>query len=62
MDFETLKTQSPDALRASIAEARAELRDLRFRLSSGTHRQVRDLRALRTKIAQMEMLLTSSRS
>ncbi len=59
MDFNSLKTQSPEALRATLSEARAELRDLRFRLSSGTHRQVRDLRALRTKIAQMEMLLTS---
>ena len=60
MDFKTLSTQSPEALRTSLSEARAELRDLRFRLSSGTHRQVRDLRVLRTKIAQMEMLLARS--
>ncbi len=58
MDFKTLLNQSPEALRTSLSEARAELRDLRFRLSSGAHRQVRDLRVLRQRIAQIEMLLT----
>ncbi len=59
MDFKTLANQTPETLRTSLGEARAELRDLRFRLSSGTHRQVRDLRVLRQKIARIEMLLTT---
>ena len=40
-------------LNRELAEAREELRELRFRASEGQLREVRKLRVLRTKIAEL---------
>ncbi len=40
-----------------LAAAREKLRDLRFRTSQGQHKDVREIRELRKRIARFETLL-----
>lgn len=48
-----LKTLEPAELRRLLAKTREELRAVRFRVRSGQEKDVRSIRELRVKIAQL---------
>jgi ribosomal protein L29 len=58
MDLKELIQKNPSELRVLLAEARERLRDLRFRVSQEAHKDVREIREVRTAIARIQTLLT----
>ncbi len=48
-------------LRRQLAESREKLRDLRFRVSQGQHKDVREIRELRTRIARLQTVVRSKK-
>ncbi|OGL96101.1 50S ribosomal protein L29 [Candidatus Uhrbacteria bacterium RIFOXYB12_FULL_58_10] len=57
MDIKTLSTQSAEALERLLAETETELRELRFRLASHQLKQVRQVRELRKRAANIHRIL-----
>jgi len=57
MDIKTLSTQSVEMLARMLAETEGELRELRFRLASHQLKQVREVRELRKRVANIQRLL-----
>lgn len=57
MDIKTLTTQSVEALQRLLAETEGELRDLRFQLASHQLKQVRTVRELRKRVANIQRVL-----
>ncbi|MBI2098924.1 50S ribosomal protein L29 [Candidatus Uhrbacteria bacterium] len=60
--FVELKEKSETELRKLLAEDREKLRDLRFRVSQGAHKAVRDIRKLKLRIARILTVLTMKKS
>lgn len=59
MQLNDLKQKTPAELRTLLAEARERLRDLRFRVSQDAHKDVREIREVRTAIARILTLLVT---
>jgi len=57
MTLKELQQKTDQELRSLLAEARERLRDLRFRVAQDTHKDVREIREVRTAIARMLTLL-----
>lgn len=57
MDIKTLSTQTVEALERLLAEIESELRDLRFQLASHQLKQVRTVRVLRKRAANVLRVL-----
>ncbi len=56
-----LKTMEPAELRRLLAKTREELRATRFRVRSGQEKDVRSIRELRVKIAQLLSAVSSAK-
>jgi ribosomal protein L29 len=59
MDMREICQLSPDQCRLALAEKQAELANLRFKVRQGQLKQVRQLRVVRTAIAQLHTRLGS---
>ena len=57
MKIKELKSKSDNELQKILAESREKLRELRFKLSSGQVKNVREIREVRKTIAQILTLL-----
>lgn len=57
MDLKTIRSQSIEVLKRSLAEAEQEFREMRFQLASHQMKQVRKVRHLRAQIARLHMVL-----
>lgn len=57
MDIKTLSTQSVEELNKLLAETEGEIRDLRFQLASHQLKQVRNVRELRKRRANIQRVL-----
>lgn len=55
--FSELKEKSATEIRKLLAEDREKLRDLRFRISQGAHKGVRDIRKAKLRIARALTIL-----
>lgn len=53
MDFNELKQKSPVELQRLLQEKREQLRDRRFKVAQGQHKDVRELRELKHDIARL---------
>lgn len=53
MDFNELKQKSPVELQRLLQEKRELLRDRRFKVAQGQHKDVRELRELKHDIARL---------
>lgn len=53
MDWSELKQKSPTELQRLLQEKRELLRDRRFKVAQGQHRDVRELRELKRDIARV---------
>ena len=61
MDFKELKKKSESDLHKVLADYRAKLRELRFKDANKQLKNVREIRAIRTVIAQVLTLLSATR-
>ncbi len=61
MDMREICQLSPERCRAALAEKQAELANLRFKVRQGQLQQVRQLRVVRTTIAQLHTRLGTIR-
>jgi len=61
MDFKELKKKSESDLHKVLADYRAKLRELRFKDANKQLKDVREIRAIRTVIAQTLTLLSAIR-
>lgn len=61
MDIKTLTSQTSEALTRMVAEAEAELRDLRFQMASNRLKQVRKVRELRKQVANVRRVLSEKK-
>lgn len=59
--FTELKEKKETELRKLLAEDREKLRDLRFRVSQAQMKDVREIRALRIRIARILTAINRSR-
>lgn len=59
--FTELKEKKETELRKFLAEEREKLRDLRFRISQAQMKNVREIRALRLRIARILTALNRDR-
>lgn len=57
MDWLELKEKTAEELQALLAEMRAHLLDLRFRVSTGDFKKVREIRATRKLLAHINTRL-----
>ncbi len=57
MEWLELKDKTAEELQALLAETRAHLLDLRFRVSTGDFKQVREIRASRKLLAHINTRL-----
>jgi len=57
MDIKELRSQSLVALQRTLAEAERRLQELRFEISSGQLRDIREVREVRKRIAQIKTLM-----
>ncbi|MEK7569992.1 MAG: 50S ribosomal protein L29 [Patescibacteria group bacterium] len=57
MTLKELQQKTDAELRTILAEARERLRDLRFRVAQDAHKDVREIREVRTAIARVLTLL-----
>ncbi len=57
MTLKELQQKTEAELRTILAEARERLRDLHFRVSQDAHKDVREIREVRTAIARILTLL-----
>lgn len=57
MTLKELQQKTEAELRTILAEAREHLRDLHFRVSQDAHKDVREIREVRTAIARILTLL-----
>jgi ribosomal protein L29 len=57
MELKDLTQKNASELRVLLAETRERLRDLRFRVSQEAHKDVREIREVRTAIARILTLL-----
>lgn len=48
-----LRLKGPSELQKMLAAAREELRDLRFRVAADQHKDIREIRSLRRRIARI---------
>ena len=55
--FQELKAKGPVELKKLLASSREELRDLRFRIASDQHKDIRELREVRKRIARILTIL-----
>lgn len=62
MDFKELKKKSESQLHKVLAESRDKLRDLRFKDANKQLKDVREIRKVRTTIAQVLTLLNSNKT
>lgn len=53
MDFTELQHKSEPELQRLLASLRDQLRDRRFKVAAGQHKDVRDLRSLKRDIARL---------
>ena len=53
MDFKELRQKSPVELQRLLQEKRDQLRDRRFKVAQGQHKDVRELRELKQDIARL---------
>ncbi len=53
MDFKELRLKSPTEIQRLIQEKRDQLRDRRFKVAQGQHKDVRELRELKHDIARL---------
>ncbi len=53
MKYSELQHKSPQELQRQLAQARAQLRDLRFKVAQGQHKDVRDIRERKQEIARI---------
>lgn len=53
MDFKELRQKSPVELQRLLQEKRDQLRDRRFKVAQGQHKDVRELRELKHDIARL---------
>ncbi len=60
-DVKTMRSQTVDALRRSLAEAEGQRRDLRFKTASHQLKQVRVLRDVKQTIARLNMVLSEKK-
>lgn len=62
MDIKDLRSQSPVALKRTLAETERKLQELRFKISSNQLKDIRGVRVNRKRIAQIKTLLTEQKS
>ena len=62
MDIKELRSQSPTALQRTLAEAERRLQELRFQISSGQLRDIREVREVRKRIAQIKTLVQENQT
>ncbi len=55
-----LRMKGPSELQKMLAAAREELRDLRFRVAADQHKDIREIRSLRRRIARILTVLQPS--
>ncbi len=60
-DVKTMRSQTVEALRRSLAEAEGQRRDLRFKTASHQLKQVRTLRDVKQTIARLNMVLSEKK-
>ncbi len=60
-DVKTMRSQTVDALKRSLAEAEGQRRDLRFKTASHQLKQVRVLRDVKQTIARLNMVLNEKK-
>ena len=53
MDWTEIKNANATELQRRLNELREQLRDLRFRVAAGSHKDVRDIRETRQQIARV---------
>lgn len=53
MDWNELNQKSPNELQRLLQEKRATLRDRRFKVAQGQHKDVREVRELKRDIARL---------
>lgn len=61
MEFKDLTNKKPGDLQKLLAEKRNELRELRFKVSGGQLKKVRDIRTVRQAIARILTALNASK-
>ncbi len=59
MDWKDMKNASPEALNTALEDAHVALRHLRSQLSANQLKDVREVREVRRKIAQIKTLLAT---
>lgn len=62
MDWNELKLKSPTELQRLLQEKRELLRDRRFKVAQGQHKDVRELRELKQDIARILTKVTKDKS
>ena len=60
-DVKTMRSQTVDALKRSLAEAEGRVRDLRFKIASHQLKQVRVFRDVKQTIARLNMVLSEKK-
>lgn len=60
-DVKTMRSQTVDALKRSLAEAEGQRNDLRFKTASHQLKQVRVLRDVKKTIARLNMVLSEKK-
>ena len=60
-DVKTMRSQTADALKRSLAEAESQRSDLRFKTASHQLKQVRNVRDVRKTIARLQMVLSEKK-
>lgn len=60
-DVKTMRSQTVDALKRSLAEAEGQRRELRFKTASHQLKQVRVLRDVKQTIARLNMVLSEKK-
>ncbi|MFH0853619.1 MAG: 50S ribosomal protein L29 [bacterium] len=59
MKYSELKIKPVTELKKLLAENQARLRELRFKISQGQHKDVREIRSTRRTIAQLHTFLNN---
>lgn len=59
-EWKDITTKEAPELVRELAANRERLRDLRFRISQGQHKDVREVRELRTRIARIQTVLAKT--
>lgn len=61
-EWKDIQTKETPELIRELAASREKLRDLRFRVSQGQHKDVREIRELRVRIARLGTLIVRHRA